>query len=58
MSWVNHTRKSTTLKWKGINSVAKMLVENDLGMNAFKICDEAGPFPSVSYVLEEHSGRE
>ena len=33
-------------------------VENDLGMNAFEICDEAGPFPSVSYVLEEHSGRE
>lgn len=37
---------------------ADPFVENDLGMNAFKICDEAGPFPSVSYVLEEHSGRE
>ena len=31
-------------------------VENDdLGMNAFEICDEAGPFPSVRNVLEEHS---
>ena len=29
-------------------------VENDLGMNAFDICDEAGPFPSVSKVLREH----
>ena len=27
-------------------------VENDLGMNAFEICDEAGPFPSVRNVLE------
>ena len=97
---VNHTRKSTTLKWKGINSVAKVLyrtgisksglmkflaiesgtsalnlavvrgdvgivkilleygadpyVENDLGMNAFDICDMAGPFPSVRKVLEEN----
>ena len=33
-------------------------VENDLGMDAFEICDEAGPFPSVRNVLEEHSGRE
>ena len=33
-------------------------VENDLGMNAFEICDEAGPFPSVRKVLEEHDGRD
>ena len=29
-------------------------VENDLGMNAFDICDESGPFPSVYRALEEH----
>ena len=103
-SIVNDKRTSTTLKWKGIYSVAKVLyrtgaskgglmkslaidsgttalnlavvrgdieivkillefgadpyVENDLGMNAFEICDEAGPFPSVRRVLEEHGGRE
>ena len=33
-------------------------VEIDLGMNAFEMCDEAGPFPSVRNVLEEHGGRE
>jgi ankyrin repeat protein len=33
-------------------------VENDLGMNAFKICDMVGPFPSVRNVLEEHGGRD
>ena len=33
-------------------------VENNLGMNAFDVCDEAGPFPSVKKVLEEHDGRE
>ena len=27
-------------------------VENDLGMNAFEMCDEAGPFPTVRKVLE------
>ena len=32
-------------------------VENYLGMNVFGICDEAGPFPSVRRVLEEHGGR-
>ena len=101
---LNYKKISTTIKWKCINSVAKVLyrtgaskgglmkylaidsgtsalnlavtrgdveivkilleygadpyVENDLGMNAFEICDEAGPFPSVRNVLEEHSGRE
>ena len=33
-------------------------VENSLGKNAFEICDEAGPFPSVRKLLEEHGGRE
>jgi hypothetical protein len=103
-SIVNYKRTSSTWKWRGIYSVAKVLyrtgaskgglmkslaidsgtsslnlavlrgdveivkillehgadpyVENDLGMNAFEICDEAGPFPSVRKVLEEHDGRE
>ena len=26
-------------------------VENDLGMNAFEICEKSGPFPSVRKVL-------
>ena len=30
-------------------------VENDLGMNAFDICEKAGPFPSVRRVLQEHA---
>ena len=29
-------------------------IENDLGMNAFKICDISGPFPSVRKELEEY----
>ena len=29
-------------------------VENDLGMNAFKICDMSGPFPSVRKALEKY----
>ena len=29
-------------------------VENDLGMNAFDICNKAGPFPSVNRALQEH----
>ena len=29
-------------------------VENDLGMNAFDICNKAGPFPSVNHALLEH----
>ena len=33
-------------------------VENDLGMNAFDICDMAGPFPSVRKVLEERVAEE
>ena len=104
ISIVNYKRTSTTLKWKGIYSVAKVLyrtgaskgglmkflvirsgtsalnlavlrgdveivkilleygadpyVENDLGMNVFKICDMVGPFPSVRNVLEEHTAEE
>ena len=29
-------------------------VENDLGMNAFELCDEAGPIPSVMQALNKH----
>ena len=29
-------------------------VKNDLGMNAFDMCDKAGPFPSVQRALQEH----
>ena len=29
-------------------------IENDLGMNAFDICNKAGPFPSVYRELQEH----
>ena len=100
-SIVNYKRTSTTIKWKGIYLVARMLyrsgltktgllhslasdsgtsalnlavirgdveivkillengadpyVENDLGMNAFDICNKAGPFPSVNRaLLQEH----
>ena len=28
-------------------------VENDLGMNAFEICEKSGPFPSVTKALLE-----
>ena len=31
-------------------------VENDLGMNAFEMSDEAGPFPRVRKGLEEARG--
>ena len=100
---LNYKRKSTTLKWKGINYVARTLyrtgisksmlmtifdqiwnntiescsitevmirdceyssengadpyVENDLGMNAFDICNNVGPFPSVNKALLEHSNK-
>ena len=33
-------------------------VENDLGMNAFDICNKAGPFPSVNRALQEHVNEE
>ena len=33
-------------------------VENDLGMNAFEICDKSGPFPNVRTVLEEHDKKQ
>ena len=33
-------------------------VENDLGMNAFDICDESGPFPRVERVLRNHLNEE
>ena len=33
-------------------------VENDLGMNAFDIGNNAGPFPSVNRALQEHVNEE
>ena len=30
-------------------------IENDLGMNAFEICDKFGPFPSVMKALQKNS---
>ena len=33
---------------------ADPFVENDLGMNAFDICQKAGPFPSVHRALRDH----
>ena len=30
-------------------------VDNDLGMNAFALCETAGPFPSVMKKLHEHN---
>ena len=33
-------------------------VENDLGMNAFDICNKAGPFPSVNRALQKHVNEE
>eukprot|EP00938_MAST-03A_sp_MAST-3A-sp1_P002694 g2694.t1 len=103
-SIVNYKRSSTTLKWKGIYCLAKIMyrtgasksglmrhlavesgttalniavmrgdieivkillengadpyVENDLGMNAFDICNKAGPFPSVNRALQEHVNEE
>ena len=29
-------------------------IENDLGMNAFEVCDKSGPFPSVREALWRH----
>jgi len=92
ISFVTYRYKSTTLKWKSIHFVAKMLyrvgtstgglvrflalesgttplnlavvrgdieivdpyIENDLGTNAFEICDKFGPFPSVLKVLRDN----
>ena len=33
-------------------------IENDLGMNAFDTCKDAGPFPSVQRVLEGYLDEE
>ncbi len=33
---------------------ADPFVENDLGLNAFELCEKSGPFPSVKRVLKEH----
>ena len=37
---------------------ANPFVENDLGMNAFEICDRCGPYPSVKSILLENSLKE
>ena len=34
---------------------ADPFLENDLGMNAFDICEKAGPFPSIRRVLQKHA---
>ncbi|MDC3321666.1 ankyrin repeat domain-containing protein, partial [bacterium] len=34
---------------------ANPYVENDLGMNAFEICEKCGPFPSVMTALQKNS---
>ena len=33
-------------------------IENDLGMNAFDVCNKAGPFPSVNRALQKHVNEE
>ena len=33
-------------------------IENDLGMNAFDVCNSAGPFPSVYRALQKHVNEE
>ncbi len=33
-------------------------IENDLGMNAFDLCKDAGPFPSVYRALQKHVDKE
>ena len=33
-------------------------IENDLGMNAFDVCNKAGPFPSVNRALQEYVNEE
>ena len=37
---------------------ANPFVKNDLGMNAFEICDRCGPYPSVKEVLLKNSLKE
>ena len=37
---------------------ASPFVENDLGMNAFEICDRCGPYPSVKNILLKNSLKE
>ena len=41
-----------------LENSADPYVENDLGMNAFDTCKDAGPFPSVQRVLEGHLNEE
>jgi ankyrin repeat protein len=59
----------TALNWavmRGDVEIVKILlengadpyIENDLGMNAFVLCDKAGPFPDVYRALQEHVNEE
>ena len=41
-----------------LENCADPYVENDLGKNAFDICNKAGPFPSVHRALQEHVDKE
>ena len=41
-----------------LDNGADPYVVNDLGMNAFDICNKAGPFPSVNRALQEHVNEE
>ena len=51
---------------RGDVEIVKILLENgadpyvvnDLGMNAFDICNKAGPFPSVNRALQKHVNEE
>ena len=51
---------------RGDIEIVKILLENgadpydvnDLGMNAFDICNKAGPFPSVNRALQKHVNEE
>ena len=37
-----------------LENSADPYVANDLGMNAFDVCESAGPFPSVRRALQEY----
>ena len=41
-----------------LENSADPYIENDLGMNAFDTCKDAGPFPSVQRVLEGYLDEE
>ena len=41
-----------------LDNGADPYIENDLGMNAFDMCNKSGPFPSVNRALQEHVSEE